>query len=194
MITFLKEDEQHQHNGGGWVANTATVEDTAYIGPNAQVYGEAQVSGEAQVFGNAQVSGKAWVFGEAQVSGEAQVFGNAQVSGKAWVFGEAQVSGNALVYGNAWVSGEARVFGDAWVETPLHIQGTRHGVSNSSHGKLSIGCITLTFAEWKKQYRAIGKREGYTANQRVWSDNRASRKNREVKPYPLRRGATGLAK
>jgi hypothetical protein len=47
----------------------------------------------------------------------------------------------------------------------LFIQGTRHGISNSKHGYLSIGCITLTFAEWKKQFRAIGKREGYTAAQ-----------------------------
>ena len=31
MITFLKAAEQHQHkNGGGWVANTATVEESAY--------------------------------------------------------------------------------------------------------------------------------------------------------------------
>ncbi len=42
----------HRHaNGGGWVADTASVATTAYIGPNAQV------SGNARVFGNAQVSG-----------------------------------------------------------------------------------------------------------------------------------------
>jgi len=29
----------HQHsNGGGWVADTAKVADTAYVGPDAQVY------------------------------------------------------------------------------------------------------------------------------------------------------------
>ena len=77
----------------------------------------------------------------------------------------ARVYGDAQVSGNAWVQGDAQVFGDAWVETPLFIQGTRHGISNSKHGYLSIGCITLTFAEWKKQFRAIGKREGYTAAQ-----------------------------
>jgi hypothetical protein len=75
------------------------------------------------------------------------------------------VFGDAWVHGNAQVCGSARVFGDAWVETPLFIQGTKHGVSNSSYGKLSIGCVTLTFAEWKKQYRALGKREGYTEKQ-----------------------------
>jgi hypothetical protein len=40
MITFLKAEEQHQHkNGGGWVANTATVADSAHVGPNARVSG-----------------------------------------------------------------------------------------------------------------------------------------------------------
>ena len=33
MISFLKENEQHQHpNGGGWVANTATVAASAFEG------------------------------------------------------------------------------------------------------------------------------------------------------------------
>ena len=118
MITRLKAEEQHQHkNGGGWVANTATTEDSVHIGPNAVVFGDARVFGDA------------------------------------WVFGDAQVFGKAVV------------FSDAWMETPLFIQGTKHGVSNSSYGKLSIGCVTLTFAEWKKQYRVIGKREGYTEKQ-----------------------------
>ena len=142
MIIFLKPEEQHQHkNGGGWVANTAIVEESVYVAPTAQVSDNARVYGNAQVYGTALVSG------------------NAQVYGTALVSGNAQVSGNAHVSGNAWVSG------DAWVETPLFIQGTRHGISNSKHGYLSIGCVTLTFAEWKKQFRAIGKREGYTAAQ-----------------------------
>lgn len=35
----------HRHaNGGGWVADTATVDPTAYVGPSAQVSGHAQVS------------------------------------------------------------------------------------------------------------------------------------------------------
>ena len=44
MIIYLKPEEQHQHkNGGGWVANTATVEDTAYVGSDAWVFGNARV-------------------------------------------------------------------------------------------------------------------------------------------------------
>ena len=148
MITFLKPEEQHQHkNGGGWVANTVTIDDSVYVAPTAQVSGNAQVFGNAWVSGNARVFGDAWVYGNAQVSDDARVFGDARV------------------YGDARVSGNARVYGDAWVETPLFIQGTRHGISNSKHGYLSIGCVTLTFAEWKKQFRAIGKREGYTTAQ-----------------------------
>ena len=45
MISFLKENEQHQHpNGGGWVANTATVDASAFVGRDAQVYDYARVS------------------------------------------------------------------------------------------------------------------------------------------------------
>ena len=40
----------HRHpNGGGWVADTARVDDSAYIGPAAQVFGNAQVSGGAKL-------------------------------------------------------------------------------------------------------------------------------------------------
>ena len=47
----------HQHqNGGGWVADTATVDSTAYVGPDARVYGNAYVFGNACVYGNACVS------------------------------------------------------------------------------------------------------------------------------------------
>jgi hypothetical protein len=112
MISFLKIEEQHQHtNGGGWVANTAKVEETAYIGPNARVYGDAKV------------------------------------------------------YGYALVYGDAQVYGDAWENSPLYIQGSRHPLTNCAYGKIAIGCQAYTFAEWKKNYKAIGKAAGYTPAQ-----------------------------
>ena len=116
-------------------------------------------------------NGGGWVANTVIIDDSVFVAPNARVYGNAWVYGNALVSGNAWVSGNAQVSGNARVFGDArvfgndWDETPLFIQDTRHGISNSKHGYLSIGCITLTFAEWKKQFRALGKREGYTTAQ-----------------------------
>ena len=76
----------HRHpNGGGWVQDTASVDETAHIGPDAEVSVAARVSGNAQVSGTAQVFGTAWVSGAAQVSGNAWVFGSAEVSGNAWV-------------------------------------------------------------------------------------------------------------
>jgi hypothetical protein len=93
----------HRHpNGGGWVADTATVADTAYVGPGRSwymitlvvtfgcpitlgcpvtlMYGNAEVSGNARVSGNALVYDDAQVSGTARVSGDAQVYGNAMVS------------------------------------------------------------------------------------------------------------------
>jgi len=50
----------HKHkNGGGWVANTAHVDETVFISKNAQVYGNARVYNNTRVFGNAWVSGDA---------------------------------------------------------------------------------------------------------------------------------------
>jgi hypothetical protein len=69
------------------------------------------------------------------------------------------------VSGDAQVSGDALVFGYAWETSPLCIQGTKHAITNSSCGHLTIGCKTLTFAEWKKQYKDIGKENGYTPEQ-----------------------------
>ncbi len=142
MITFLKLEEQHQHkNGGGWVANTATVEETAYIGPDARIYGYARISGNAWVFGNARI------YGYARISGNSRIYGTTRV------------------YGNALVSGNARVCGGAWKTSPLYIQGSQHAITNCDFGQLSIGCITHSFSEWKKLYKSIGKENGYTPAQ-----------------------------
>jgi tetrahydrodipicolinate N-succinyltransferase len=48
----------HQHpNGGGWIAETATVEKSAFVGPSALVSGDAWVSGNARVSGTSRVFG-----------------------------------------------------------------------------------------------------------------------------------------
>ena len=52
----------HRHpNGGGWVQDTAQVDETVYVGPNAEVYGTARVCGSARVYGTALVCGSARV-------------------------------------------------------------------------------------------------------------------------------------
>jgi hypothetical protein len=118
----------HYHpKGGGLVANTVLIDETAYVGPyamvygNARIYGDARIDGYAKVYGDAFISGKAKVYGDAQVYGnavvrdDARVSGNAKVYGKAKISESAQVHGDAEVYGNALVRQSAEVYEDARV-------------------------------------------------------------------------------
>ena len=55
--------DAHRHsNGGGWIADTATVMDTVYVGRDAQVFGDAEVSDHARIRDGARVSGRAEVY------------------------------------------------------------------------------------------------------------------------------------
>jgi carbonic anhydrase/acetyltransferase-like protein (isoleucine patch superfamily) len=86
MISNLKEDEQHQHKlGGGWVANTARVDDSVFIGPHALVYGYAEIRDRVAVVDSAQVSGHAVLNGDVIVSGNAWVSGTTKANtGRIW--------------------------------------------------------------------------------------------------------------
>ena len=110
-------------------------------------------------------NGGGWVANTATVSETAYVGPNAWVSGNARVSDNARVYDNARVSGDAWVSGGAWVSGDAWETSPLYIQGSKHALTNSAYGFLNIGCIKLSFSEWKKQYKKVGKAQGYTPAQ-----------------------------
>ena len=95
----------HPHpKGGGWIADTAHVDDTCYVGPYAQVYGKAKVTD------NAKIDGYAKVFGEARVMQDAKIYGSAKIYQNAIVSGRARVSGNAKVYGNSIVTDDTLVF------------------------------------------------------------------------------------
>jgi hypothetical protein len=47
------------------------------------------------------------------------------------------------------------------MSSPLYIQGTRHALTNSRLGYITIGCREHTFEYWKKHYKTIGLAEGY---------------------------------
>ncbi len=159
---------------GGWVSDDARVYGNAWVYGDAEVSGDARVYGDAEVFGDARVYGDAEVSGDARVYGDARVSGNAEVSGDARVYGDAWVSGDAWVYGNAWVygdaevsgdarvSGNARVYGNAWKKSPIQIQGTKNFVNICKKGYIKIGCFKLTFKEWKRDFKKIGKENRYT--------------------------------
>jgi UDP-3-O-[3-hydroxymyristoyl] glucosamine N-acyltransferase len=114
----------HQHsNGGGWVAETARVEETAYVGSGAAVFDRASVSHVAIISENAEVRDDAKVFGSAMVTGNARVSGQAKVCGDTLVFGNALVTDSATVYGDARVYGNTMVFGKADVGMGTRISG-----------------------------------------------------------------------
>lgn len=112
----------HRHpNGGGWVADTASVAITAFVGPEAAVFDSAQVRDNATitdtawVVGNAVVDGNALIAGDAEINEDAHVGGEATVDGTAFVSCESIVEGNAHVGGNARILDRARVNGTAQV-------------------------------------------------------------------------------
>jgi hypothetical protein len=74
----LSELVRHK-NGGGLVAKTATVAETAYVGPNAMVLGTATVKDNARIEGYAVVKDKATVEENAKLYGAAVTDGGTVV-------------------------------------------------------------------------------------------------------------------
>ena len=102
----------HKHpNGGGFVADTARVADSAYVAENAQVLGYADVSGNARILGHSVVAGTANVLGNAIVGDSACVCGQAVVTENARVIESAMVTDAYTVLGNATVRGTAFLYG-----------------------------------------------------------------------------------
>jgi hypothetical protein len=150
-----------QHaNGGGFVANTATVAATAFVGPNARVLGNAQVQGNARIEGRAVVRGGTvrgnaivrdyamvaggTIEGSAIISEGANIWngtftGNARAHGAANVIpASTQVSENAQVGGVIWLaannvrlSGTAQLLGDGEIHTLTASSGVYYGYVGS---------------------------------------------------------------
>ena len=84
---LLANAKGHRHaNGGGWVAESASVDPTAYVGEHCMVLDGAKVLGGASIEGYAVLSGP-----------EVVVKDNAKVYGKAMIYGAAEISGYARV-------------------------------------------------------------------------------------------------
>ena len=141
----------HRHpNGGGWVADTATVAATAFVGPDAQIFGNAKVFDDAQVFGDAKIYGNAQVFGDAMVSGDARIYGDVRVTGDAHIFGDAEVCGGARV-------NKGRIVAGVHNKQPLtsRVDGWLATLSDRDH--ISIGCQSHSLSEWRSSLYAIAE-------------------------------------
>lgn len=91
----------HRHvNGGGWVADTASVSDTAYVGFDAHVYGYATVDDFAVISEAADVSGfsivcdAAYVHGKSVIKGSCIIADNAEITGNTFFAGHFQIGGD----------------------------------------------------------------------------------------------------
>lgn len=131
----------HRHsNGGGWVAETARVGNTAYVGPDARVTG-GTVSDGATVSGNALVTG-------GTVSGAAVVTGNARVTG-------------GTVTGDAWVTG------GTWNESPPQLVLGRWTATVCEPGWVAVGCERYPLAHWEEHWGKIANEHDATAQERA---------------------------
>jgi len=113
---------------GGWVADTAHVDDTVFVGAAATVSGNARVFGVVIIADTAAVRGNARVDDAAVIKDRAVVTGNSKVSNScifddAVVSGEARVAGESLVGQRSRVDGEARVIGPAHLYDQAHVTG-----------------------------------------------------------------------
>ena len=86
-------------------------------------------------------------------------------NGGGWVANTATVDASAFVGRDAKVCGDAKVYGDAWVLNPLTITGSAHTVSLVSYTQIAVGCKIHDFAYWLKNYKTVGKENGYTPEQ-----------------------------
>lgn len=108
----------HQHsNGGGWVADTATVEENVYVSPNSKVCGEAKVLGQVSLHESVFVQDSAIIKGNVKIF-NAHVCDKASISGNCVIYGpnvtiskKSKVYGNVILSSGVIITDNARVFG-----------------------------------------------------------------------------------
>lgn len=143
-------------NGGGWVANGATVASSVYVSPYAIVR-------SGNVSGNVRIEGHAWVEG-------ATVSGNVVIKDNACVF-RGTYSGDAVVEGNAFlenctVSQNARVTDNAFV-FGVQYSGTVVMGGDSENGNCSSG-VYLQFPHGNNgRTECDGQGAGHASNQDI---------------------------
>lgn len=117
-IYLIEGIRYHAHtNGGGRVADTATVADsvfvaeTATIKDRAKVYGSVRledrsvIADEAEVFGTVILRDQSRIAGKAKVCGATELYGDTVIEGHAQISGirklrNVQITGNTILNGN----------------------------------------------------------------------------------------------
>lgn len=177
-------------NGGGWVANYATVDASAYVGPNARVLDFARVLGNARIEDYAVVMDNATVRDNAIVSGHAIVQGNSTIQNEARVRDRAIIKG-AVVRDQALVEDYATVFENTTIRDFAIARGcsrisnsgtgfTTGGYAISDYDHVSGTAITdgvhfcnVPWGGWYHQYwwETLAKPDGLVASYRIEAAN-----------------------
>ena len=141
-------------NGGGFVANTASVEDTAYIHYDTVVCDQAQVRDIVKIY-NSKISESAQVFEmalieDSEVSGTSHVYGTSvilksKIKEKTHVFGRALVKESSEVTGTSKISGNSEI-----VRTKISGNSTVSGYTRTYHNTLENAVVVdLVPAEYR---------------------------------------------
>ncbi len=86
---------------GGWVAETALVEDTCYVSPDAEVYEFAQVRDNARLLGSSSVYGFARIADNVILNDWAVATDGAMILGSTYVGNGAIICGDSFLdYGH----------------------------------------------------------------------------------------------
>jgi len=96
----------HRHgNGGGWVADTAHVDDMVYVGFDASVSGISCVQGYVRIMDSASVAGRSTVRGRVLILDRARVEGHACVEDGVVLRGDVLVGAASRLSGHIELGG-----------------------------------------------------------------------------------------
>ncbi len=91
----------HPSSVGGFVENTAVVEDTAYLGPHALALDKSYIGDSAKICGWAVLSESSRATGQTFISGYVRLMGNSHADGLSRLYHNARLEGNGSVRDNA---------------------------------------------------------------------------------------------
>lgn len=98
----------HHLNGGGLVAETASVEESVFVGPNVIVRGSPNIRGNVCLDGYTRVWGSPDILDNVQVAGFSHIFGGV-------LEGDVSISGQAMIGKGTHMSDHVMAFGQLYI-------------------------------------------------------------------------------
>lgn len=158
--TQLKNSGSTHSNGGGWVANTATVANSVYVSKRAVVTGNSNISGNVRIENTAVVK-------DATLSDNAKVLDNAFVNG-------GNYSGNAIIEGNAYLE-NTTMLENAKVTTRARVK------NYYLYGTVEVGGDTFVYNDEGYCNNGVyNELSNYYKNELLPCDNRSAQDSRNA--------------